>query len=86
MSGKNPFKQLRTSINNDKGKPLSIVELGKILGISYSCISKIERNIHVPTLDIIIAYQKYFDVPYEFLIKPVFPYYSQISTNNIRKK
>jgi len=69
----NPYKQLRRQIKSKHtGKCLGVIELSKKLGISSSCISKIERNINTPTLEIIVAYQRYFGIPYENLIEPLF--------------
>lgn len=64
----NLYKQLRLQKRNESGKPIGIKKLSKLLGISPSCISKIERNIHVPTLEVVAAYQKYFGVSCDTLI------------------
>lgn len=75
---KNFYKKLRLQKTRGKnGRPFSIGRLGKELGFSVSCLSKIERNIHRPTLEVVIAYQKYFHVAYENLIEPIFQDYQK---------
>lgn len=64
----NLYKQLRYQNTNSAGKPMGIIQLSKLLGISPACISKIERNIAIPTLEVIVAYQKYFGVSCDTLI------------------
>ena len=73
----NPYKKLRMKARGANGRPLSIGGLGKELGFSASCLSKIERNIHKPTLEVIVAYQQYFHIAYEKLIEPIFQDYQK---------
>ena len=71
----NPYKQLRMAIRGRQGKNFGISRLSKELGISPACISKLERNINTPTLEVIVAYQRYFGVSYKYLIDPLFKNY-----------
>ena len=65
----NLFKHLRLATINDNGKPMNIVQLSKKLGVSPACISKIERGMHIPTLEVIAAYKQYFGVSYDALFE-----------------
>ena len=59
----NLFKHLRLATINDNG------QLSKQLGVSPACISKIERGMHIPTLEVIAAYKQYFGVSYDALFE-----------------
>lgn len=65
----NLYKKLRLATVNENGKPISIVQLSRKLAISPACISKIERGIHIPTLEVIAAYKQFFGVSYDALFE-----------------
>ncbi len=46
---------------------LSLRELSVYIGISHSMISRYEAGLHIPSLNALRAYAKFFHVSYDFL-------------------
>ncbi|MCT4543521.1 MAG: helix-turn-helix transcriptional regulator [Vallitalea sp.] len=72
----------KTLLNLRKQRQVSQEELGKYVGVNKSTISKYERGIIVPTLDIARMIAKFFGVTVEYLVNPEYDNKSKTINNN----
>lgn len=75
-----------TLLNLRKERIVSQEELGKFVGVNKSTISKYERGIIVPTLDVARKIAEFFGVTVEYLVNPEYDNKSKtINKNNVNE-